>query len=157
MPSRKKPRRYRGPSRPIDPRYAPGQQARRGLDTFGLVLVGASTAVVVLIILYIAVTQGVTTGTTAGATDPNSSGASATALAQQQLTAYQTQIATVPRISAQEAKTLHASGTAKFIDVRPADQYAAGHITGATNVPYNDNARLAAEVPKEGDVILYCQ
>src|SRR4051794_30372575 len=36
----KKAKRYRGPSRPVDPRYAPGPAVRRGPDTFGMTLIG---------------------------------------------------------------------------------------------------------------------
>jgi hypothetical protein len=150
MASRKKARKYRGPSRPIDPRYRPGQPVRRGPDTFGMVLIGLSSAFVVLVVIFIALTQRSTTPTASSSSDPN-------ALATQQAQAFQTQAATADRIAPQEAITLHASGNAKFVDVRPTDQYNQEHIVGATNIVYTDTARLAAELPREGQVILYCQ
>src|SRR5207253_8645591 len=54
----KKVRKMRGPSRPIDPRYAPGPVARRGPDTFGMALIGTSVALVLLIILWAALSNG---------------------------------------------------------------------------------------------------
>jgi hypothetical protein len=150
----RKPRKYRGPSRPVDPRYAPGLPQKRGPDTFGMVLIGVSTAAVLLVIIYIALFQQPTTTTTTTGTDGQPvSGAEAT----QQLIAYSTQVATLPRIEAAEAKALHEAGTATIIDVRPSAGYAAEHIVGATNIPYTDVQARVAEFPREGNVILYCQ
>ena len=42
-----------------------------------------------------------------------------------------------------------------LVDVRPADEYAAQHITGAISVPLQDLAANPALIPKEGFVVLY--
>ena len=49
--SSRKVKKYRGPSRPIDPRYAPGQPKRQGRDTFGIALIGISTAFIIILLL----------------------------------------------------------------------------------------------------------
>ena len=48
------------------------------------------------------------------------------------------------------------AGTATVIDVRPAEEYAAGHIPGAVSVPLEElQARLAA-LPA-GEIVAYCR
>ena len=48
------------------------------------------------------------------------------------------------------------AGTATVIDVRPAEEYAAGHIPGAVSVPVEElQARLAA-LPA-GEIVAYCR
>ncbi len=162
--SRKKPTRLRGPSRPVDPRYAPGRPARRGTDTFGIVLIGVSTAVVLLLILYVAALQGqpgtggATNVTNPGASGPPAGGGSDPSAGPTQTTiAFLTQTAGITRTPVQEAKALYDAGGAKFIDVRPSDQYAQQHIKGAINIPYTDVGARLAEIPRTGKVILYCQ
>ena len=50
------------------------------------------------------------------------------------------------------------TGGAKLIDVRSADEYAAGHIDGAVNIPVDEiDARQAEVGPKEAAVVLYCR
>jgi rhodanese-related sulfurtransferase len=43
------------------------------------------------------------------------------------------------------------------LDVRTPKEYAAGHVPGAVNVPYDQVASHLAEIPKDKDVVLYCQ
>ncbi len=45
-----------------------------------------------------------------------------------------------------------------LIDVRPADQYAQGHLSGAINVPYDPKTRSidTATFPPEGAILFYC-
>ncbi len=62
----------------------------------------------------------------------------------------------VPRISAVEAGKAYNAITAIFIDVRDADSYAAGHITGALNVPVLDVLKHLNELPKTAWIIAYC-
>jgi 3-mercaptopyruvate sulfurtransferase SseA len=42
-----------------------------------------------------------------------------------------------------------------LVDVRPANEYAAQHITGAISVPLGDLAANPALIPKKGFVVLY--
>src|SRR3989338_3242334 len=41
-------------------------------------------------------------------------------------------------------------------DVRQADEFTAGHIAGALNVPYDQVAPLAATLPHDQPIVLYC-
>jgi phage shock protein E len=43
------------------------------------------------------------------------------------------------------------------LDVRTADEYVAGHVPGAVNIPHDQLASRLAEVPKDRDVVLYCR
>ena len=43
------------------------------------------------------------------------------------------------------------------LDVRTPEEFAAGHVPGAVNVPHDQLASRLAEVPKDKDVVLYCQ
>ena len=159
------PKKLRGPSRPIDPRNAPGVPRRSGPDRFGMALIGVSTAFVLLLVIFIAVSQNTTTTTTtttAGATAVTNpvtgSGAEATTAANTAVAiSFATQTADLPRITVDEAKAQLASGAVKIFDVREKTVYDTEHVQGATNIPYTEaNARLA-EFPKTGNVVLYCQ
>jgi len=43
------------------------------------------------------------------------------------------------------------------LDVRTPQEYAAGHVPGAVNVPYDQVASHLAEIPKDKDVVIYCR
>jgi len=43
------------------------------------------------------------------------------------------------------------------IDVRSAEEYAAGHVPGAVNIPHDQVASRLAEIPKDKEVVLYCR
>jgi rhodanese-related sulfurtransferase len=43
------------------------------------------------------------------------------------------------------------------VDVRSPDEYVAGHVPGAVNIPHDQIASRLAEVPKDRDVVLYCR
>ena len=43
------------------------------------------------------------------------------------------------------------------LDVRPAAEYAAGHISGAVNVPHDQLAARLAELPAGADIVAYCR
>ena len=44
-----------------------------------------------------------------------------------------------------------------ILDVRTPDEYVAGHVPGAVNIPHYEVADRLAEVPTDKDVILYCR
>lgn len=44
-----------------------------------------------------------------------------------------------------------------FIDVRPADEYEAGHIPGAVSVPMDDLEQFMAKMPQGVEIIAYCR
>ncbi len=165
MPDNKA-RKVRGPSRPVDPRYAPGATARKGPDKFGIALVGTSAAVVLLIILWAALANGGNgTGTTSSAAaTPITQTMDQSALATQQKAAQNTQVvkdstetAVLPRIEPKDAIAEISAGNVKVIDVRVRDSYVAGHITGATNIPEAEAKTRLSEFPKLGNMIVYCQ
>ena len=48
-------------------------------------------------------------------------------------------------------------GQVLVLDVRPAAEYAAGHIPGALNVPHDQLAARLAELPPGVDIVAYCR
>jgi rhodanese-related sulfurtransferase len=50
-----------------------------------------------------------------------------------------------------------ARGEAVLVDVRPAEEYAAGHIEGARSIPIDELERRLAELPENREVIAYCR
>ena len=48
-------------------------------------------------------------------------------------------------------------GDAVLIDVRPAEEYAAGHIDGARSVPLDELEQRLAELPGDQEVVAYCR
>ncbi|HMQ71251.1 MAG TPA: metalloregulator ArsR/SmtB family transcription factor [Rubrivivax sp.] len=57
----------------------------------------------------------------------------------------------------EELLKLARGGEAVVIDVRPADEYAAGHIAGAINVPVESLPRWLRQLPKGREVVAYCR
>lgn len=62
----------------------------------------------------------------------------------------------VPQITVAELAALHADGVA-VIDVRQPNEYAEGHVPGATLIPLATVAQHLAEVPAEGAVYVICR
>ncbi|MBQ0986060.1 metalloregulator ArsR/SmtB family transcription factor [Streptomyces sp. F63] len=50
-----------------------------------------------------------------------------------------------------------AAGEVVVLDVRPAEEYAAGHIPGAVSIPVGELADRIAELPPDTDVVAYCR
>jgi rhodanese-related sulfurtransferase/DNA-binding MarR family transcriptional regulator len=48
-------------------------------------------------------------------------------------------------------------GQVLVLDVRPAAEYASGHIPGAVNVPHDQLAARLAELPAGADIVAYCR
>lgn len=44
-----------------------------------------------------------------------------------------------------------------LLDVRPADEFAAGHLPNALSVPLEELARRLAELPKRREIVAYCR
>lgn len=53
-------------------------------------------------------------------------------------------------------RRVHA-GTVVVIDVRPPEEYRAGHIQGAISVPLKDLPRRVCELPARKEVVAYCR
>ena len=49
------------------------------------------------------------------------------------------------------------SGQAIILDVRPEEEFQAGHIEGAVNVPMDKLPRLLSKLPKEQEIVAYCR
>ena len=43
------------------------------------------------------------------------------------------------------------------LDVRPEDEYAAGHVPGALSIPAAELERLLSELPRDREVVAYCR
>lgn len=48
-------------------------------------------------------------------------------------------------------------GVVTVLDVRPSDEYAAGHLPQAINIPLRELARRLREIPKSREVVAYCR
>jgi rhodanese-related sulfurtransferase len=48
-------------------------------------------------------------------------------------------------------------GLATVLDVRSAEEYAAGHIPGAVNMPVSEIKRRLKEIPKGREIVAYCR
>jgi rhodanese-related sulfurtransferase/predicted transcriptional regulator len=48
-------------------------------------------------------------------------------------------------------------GDVVLVDVRPAEEFAAGHIEGARSIPLDELERLLAEAPADREVVAYCR
>ncbi len=49
------------------------------------------------------------------------------------------------------------SGDVTVLDVRPAEEYAAGHIPGAISIPLDELPARLAEVPADQEIVAYCR
>jgi rhodanese-related sulfurtransferase len=60
-------------------------------------------------------------------------------------------------VDAESARKLVGAGI-KVVDVRTPAEFAAGHVPGAVNIPYDELARRAGELgPPSTPVLLYCR
>ncbi len=48
-------------------------------------------------------------------------------------------------------------GLVTVLDVRPAEEFAAGHLPGAVNIPIGELAKRLAELPRRREVVAYCR
>lgn len=63
----------------------------------------------------------------------------------------------VESIDREELRQRLAGGEAVLIDVRPSEEFAAGHIEGARSVPLAELERRLAELPPDREVVAYCR
>ncbi len=61
------------------------------------------------------------------------------------------------RLTREELLERVKAGTATVIDVRPAEEYAAGHIPGAVSIPLEELEARLAELPEGADIVAYCR
>lgn len=60
-------------------------------------------------------------------------------------------------VAREELAGLLARGEVVVVDVRPAAEYAAGHIPGARSVPPGEVEHLLRDLPEEAEVVAYCR
>jgi rhodanese-related sulfurtransferase/biotin operon repressor len=48
-------------------------------------------------------------------------------------------------------------GLVTVLDVRPPEEFAAGHVAGAVNIPVHELEKRLAELPKRREVVAYCR
>jgi len=48
-------------------------------------------------------------------------------------------------------------GAVTVLDVRPAEEYRAGHIPGALSVPLSRLKELLAKLPRDQEIVAYCR
>nr|NLI51465.1 metalloregulator ArsR/SmtB family transcription factor [Propionibacterium sp.] len=60
-------------------------------------------------------------------------------------------------IGSDDLDELSRSGEVVLVDVRPASEFAAGHVDGALNIPLADLASRLSELPRDATVVAYCR
>jgi rhodanese-related sulfurtransferase/predicted transcriptional regulator len=60
-------------------------------------------------------------------------------------------------IGRQELRERLARGDAVLIDVRPREEYEAGHIEGARSIPLDELEQRLAELPADREIVAYCR
>ena len=60
-------------------------------------------------------------------------------------------------IGVSELRQRSANGDVTVLDVRPADEYDAGHIPGALSIPVTELERRLDSLPRDRDVVAYCR
>jgi len=68
-----------------------------------------------------------------------------------------TDLDTIDEIGRESLLALARAGQVTVLDVRPAEEYAAGHIPGALSIPLGDLADRLAELPADTEVVAYCR
>jgi rhodanese-related sulfurtransferase len=61
------------------------------------------------------------------------------------------------QVSREELLDRVRAGHATVIDVRPVEEYAAGHIPGAVSIPLEELPERLAELPADQEVVAYCR
>jgi rhodanese-related sulfurtransferase len=61
------------------------------------------------------------------------------------------------RVSGEELMQRVRKGEVTVLDVRPAQEYRAGHIPGARSVPVSELKRHLAKLPKNREIVAYCR
>ena len=60
-------------------------------------------------------------------------------------------------VTLKELRQLMRAGDVTVLDVRPAEEFKAGHIPGALSIPVSSLKRRLRELPKNREVIAYCR
>lgn len=60
-------------------------------------------------------------------------------------------------VSRRDLKKRMDAGTVTVLDVRPAEEFALGHVPGAVNIPPTELKRRLAELPRSKEIVAYCR
>jgi rhodanese-related sulfurtransferase/predicted transcriptional regulator len=60
-------------------------------------------------------------------------------------------------LSGQALRRRMRAGDVTLLDVRPEEEYAAGHLKGALNIPLSDLESRIATLPTTGEIVAYCR
>ncbi|MEU1198733.1 metalloregulator ArsR/SmtB family transcription factor [Streptomyces sp. NPDC005813] len=60
-------------------------------------------------------------------------------------------------IGREELRARVAAGDVVVLDVRPVEEYIAGHIPGARSIPVDELADRITELPEETEIVVYCR
>lgn len=63
----------------------------------------------------------------------------------------------IEEVAAEQLLLRAAAGEVTVLDVRPGEEYAAGHIPGAISVPVGELTARLAELPPDTEVVAYCR
>lgn len=73
------------------------------------------------------------------------------------LDAYRDRRHEFEQITAHELRRRLDAGQAILLDVRPSEEYAAGHLPGARSIPWDEIEERLAELPDDALVVAYCR
>ena len=76
---------------------------------------------------------------------------------EQLVTTYLTAHDRLEPVSRDELAARLAAGEAVVLDVRPAEEYQAGHVAGARAIPVEELEARLAELPADQEIIAYCR
>jgi rhodanese-related sulfurtransferase/DNA-binding transcriptional ArsR family regulator len=71
--------------------------------------------------------------------------------------AYLTERGAMEAVQSNELVRRVRDGEVTVLDVRPSEEYRAGHIPGALSVPLSELKKRLAELPKNREVVAYCR
>jgi rhodanese-related sulfurtransferase len=71
--------------------------------------------------------------------------------------AYLTERGAMEAVQGDELLRRVRAGEVTVLDVRPSEEYRAGHIPGARSIPLPDLKKRLAELPKDREVVAYCR
>jgi rhodanese-related sulfurtransferase/DNA-binding transcriptional ArsR family regulator len=60
-------------------------------------------------------------------------------------------------VTRDQLRQLTKTSSVTILDVRPAEEYTAGHIPGAVSIPLDELAGRLAELPDDGQIVAYCR
>ncbi len=60
-------------------------------------------------------------------------------------------------VSREELMRRMRRGVVTVLDVRPSEEFAAGHLPGAINVPLKELSRRISELPRSREIVAYCR